>query len=259
MIVGGTDGAFHALQVNTGKPVWSLEVSKRAILGSALFRDNLVYITHGEENIDTTTMGMIAAVDPRGSGALTKEAFKWVTRGFLPQTASPVMDADAALHRLTTARSSAPSISAPANSCGRRRSARFRKDRRCWPTASSTSALRTASSTFSGRARRAWKSLDEDLLGQPGNPEPVDRVPGSRDGRVYVTTMAPPTNPSAGGHLYAIGKGTAARFEAGSSGSTGSPGSTGAASQGAVAQVQVFPYEALLDPGAKQALHAEAV
>ena len=69
LIVGGTDGVFHALQVNTGKPVWSIEVSKRAILNSVLFRDNTVYLTHGEENIDTTEMGMIAAIDATGSRA----------------------------------------------------------------------------------------------------------------------------------------------------------------------------------------------
>jgi outer membrane protein assembly factor BamB len=63
LIVGGTDGVFHALQVNTGKPVWSLEVSKRAILNSVLFKDNTVYLSHGEENIDTTEMGMVAAID----------------------------------------------------------------------------------------------------------------------------------------------------------------------------------------------------
>ena len=37
--------------------------SKRALLNSALFRDNVAYITHGEENMDTTEMGMIAAID----------------------------------------------------------------------------------------------------------------------------------------------------------------------------------------------------
>ena len=52
---------YHALKVNTGEKIWSIEVSKRAILNSALFRDNVAYITHGEENIDTTEMGMIAA------------------------------------------------------------------------------------------------------------------------------------------------------------------------------------------------------
>ena len=92
LIVGGTDGAFHALQVSTGKPVWSLEVSKRAILNSALFHNGTVYITHGEENIDTTTMGMIAAIDPSGSGALTGAAVKWATLGFLPTFSSPVID-----------------------------------------------------------------------------------------------------------------------------------------------------------------------
>ncbi|MEO7133433.1 MAG: PQQ-binding-like beta-propeller repeat protein, partial [Vicinamibacterales bacterium] len=39
MIVGGTDGAYHALKVNTGEKIWSVEVSKRAILNSALLRD----------------------------------------------------------------------------------------------------------------------------------------------------------------------------------------------------------------------------
>ncbi len=94
MIVGGTDGVFHALQVNTGKPAWSIDVSKRAILNSVLFRDNIVYLTHGEENIDTTEMGMIAAIDATGAGQLTGAAIKWVTRGFLPTFSSPVMDGE---------------------------------------------------------------------------------------------------------------------------------------------------------------------
>ena len=92
LLVGGTDGVFHALQVNTGKPVWSLEVSKRAILNGVVFRDNTVYFSHGEENIDTTEMGMVAAMDATGSGVLTGKSIKWVTRGFLPTFSSPVMD-----------------------------------------------------------------------------------------------------------------------------------------------------------------------
>ena len=94
LIVGGTDGVFHSLQMNTGKPVWSLEVSKRAILNSPLFHDNVVFIAHGEENIDTTEMGMLAAVDATGSGVLTGAAVRWKTHGFMPTYASPVMDGE---------------------------------------------------------------------------------------------------------------------------------------------------------------------
>src|SRR5688500_4980273 len=94
LIVGGTDGVYHALKLNTGERMWSIEVSKRAILNSPLVRDNVAYLTHGEENIDTTEMGMIAAVDATGTGALDKQAFKWNTHGFLPTFASPVMDAE---------------------------------------------------------------------------------------------------------------------------------------------------------------------
>ena len=63
IIVGGTDGAYHAIKLNTGEPVWRVDVSKRAILNGALYRDGVAYITHGEENIGTTEMGMIAAID----------------------------------------------------------------------------------------------------------------------------------------------------------------------------------------------------
>ena len=92
LVVGGTDGSFHALKVNTGEPIWRVDVSKRAILNSVLYRDGVVYLTHGEENIGTTEMGMIAALDARRKGDLKDDAFKWKTLGFLPTYASPVMD-----------------------------------------------------------------------------------------------------------------------------------------------------------------------
>jgi outer membrane protein assembly factor BamB len=94
LIVGGTDGAFHALKANTGEPIWRIDVSKRAILNSALYRDGIAYITHGEENLGTTQMGMVAAIDAGGRGELGESVFKWRTFGFLPTFASPVMDAE---------------------------------------------------------------------------------------------------------------------------------------------------------------------
>jgi hypothetical protein len=92
--------------------------------------------------------------------------------------------------------------------------------------------------------------LDEDLIGSAANPEPIVASPAVAGGRIFVTTMSPgePTAGSAG-HLYAIGPKTRPAPKTG--GTVGSVPSTPADPQ--VAQVQVFPYEALLDPGAKQA------
>jgi outer membrane protein assembly factor BamB len=236
LIVGGTDGAFHALQVATGQPVWSLEVSKRAILNSALFRNDTVYITHGEENIGTTVMGMIAAVDAAGTGTLTESAIKWVTRGFLPTFASPVMDNE----RLYTVDNGA--ILGAFD---------LKTGEEVWTRALGT--LQKGSpvladgklyvGTENGRfyilrpSATGVEVLDEDQLGTPDQPEPILASPAVADGRVYVTSTA---------RVYAIGTRRP---------SSGAPAVSPASppqGTGPVAQVQVYPYEALLDPGGTQ-------
>src|SRR6187401_606178 len=248
MIVGGTDGVFHALQVNTGKPAWSFEVSKRAILNSVLFKDNTVYLTHGEENIDTTEMGMIAAIDATGSGPLTKTSVKWMTHGFLPSYASPVMDRD----RLYTMDNSA--ILGAFD---------LKTGKELWTKrlgiSSKASPILVDGKIYVGTEGGKFyilrptatgaDVLDEDLIGSAAKPEPIVASPAVAGGRIYVTTMAPgePTAGSAG-HLYAIGPKVRPRAAAAAPAATTAP----PPSTGAVAQVQIFPYEALLDPGAKQ-------
>jgi outer membrane protein assembly factor BamB len=240
LIVGGTDGVYHALKVNTGEKIWSIEVSKRAILNSALFKDNVAYITHGEENMDTTEMGMIAAVDATGTGVLTKDAFKWKTLGFLPSFASPVMDDE----RLYTVDNSA--IVAAFD---------LKTGAKVWEKSLGT--LQKGSpiladgklyvGTENGRfyilkpSATAVEVLDNDLLGSEQNPEPIIASPIVADGRVYVTSMEA---------TYAIGK-RVARGPNSSKGSTSTTSSTAAPSV-----VQVFPYESILSPG--QALTLKA-
>jgi outer membrane protein assembly factor BamB len=90
--------------------------------------------------------------------------------------------------------------------------------------------------------------LDDDTIGPATDPEPIIASPAVADGRVYIVTMGSPGNPSDYGHVYAIGPKTR----------TATPGSRAAATPAAppstapVAQIQVFPYEALLDSGGKQ-------
>jgi len=242
LIVGGTDGGYHAMKLNTGERMWSIEVSKRAILNSPLFRDNVAYLTHGEENMDTTEMGMIAAVDATKTGVLTADAFKWRTRGFLPSYASPVADAE----RLYTVDNSA--IVGAFD---------LKTGARLWEKTLGTlqkgSPVLADGKLYVGTENGKFfilrpsatgvEVLDEDLLGTPAAPEPIVASPIVADGRVYVTTMDA---------MYAIGK----RTVRASGGSRASGASAAIATPGVPAVVQVFPYESLLTPGQTVTLKA---
>jgi outer membrane protein assembly factor BamB len=247
LVVGGTDGVFHAIQVNTGKPVWSLETSKRAILNSVLFRDNTVYVTHGEENIDTTEMGMVASVDATGAGQLTGAAIKWVTRGFLPTFSSPVMDGE----RLYAVDNSAI-LGAFDLKTGKqvwtRRLGTLQKGSPVLADGKLYVGTENGKFYILRPSASGAEVLDEDVIGPATDPEPILASPAISDGRIYVTTMGPPTQPQLSGHLYAIGTRRAPAKAA-----TPSTPAAPAASTGPVAQVQVFPHEALLNPGDKQA------
>ncbi|HYE85804.1 MAG TPA: PQQ-binding-like beta-propeller repeat protein, partial [Vicinamibacterales bacterium] len=242
LMVGGTDGVYHALKLNTGEKIWSIEVSKRAILNSPLFRDNVAYITHGEENMDTTEMGMIAAVDATRTGVLAPDAFKWRTRGFLPSFASPVMDDE----RLYTVDNSAI-IGAFDLKTGAK----------LWEKTLGTlqkgSPVLADGKLYVGTENGKFyilrpsasgvEVLDEDVIGDPQSPDPIVASPIVADGRVYVTTMEA---------MYAIGRRIPSKAPAVSSKGANSP----SGSTAAPAVVQVFPYEVLLRPGETAPLKA---
>jgi len=234
LIVGGTDGAYHALRVTTGEKIWSVEVSKRAILNSAIFRDSVAYVTHGEENMDTTEMGMVAAIDATKSGTLAADAFKWKVHGFLPTFASPVMDAE----RLYTMDNGA--IVGAFD---------LKTGERLWTKTLGTlqkgSPVLADGKLYVGTENGKFfilrpsasgvEVLDEDLLGDAAEPEAIVASPIVADGRVYVASME---------NLYAIG--TRRALPEGRM-PTVSPRSTEP-----VASVQVVPYDVLLAPGATQ-------
>ena len=243
MIVGGTDGMYHALKVNTGEKIWSIEVSKRAILNSALVRDNVAYITHGEENIDTTEMGLVAAVDAAKGGVLAADAFKWRTRGFLPTFASPVMD-DERLYTMDN--------SAIVGAFDLKTGAKLWE--KTLGTLQKGSPVLADGKLYVGTENGKFyilrpsatgvEVLDEDVLGSPQSPEAIVASPIVADGRVYVTSMDA---------MYAIGKRVPVQ---GAVRRVRTQCARGARRTGAPAVVQVFPYEALLAPGQTVALKA---
>ena len=91
-IVGGTDGAYHAIKAGTGEPVFRLDVSKRAMNNSMVMVGDDVIATHSEENFDTSEMGLITRFDAALKGDIKKEQTKWFRHGVQIGFPTPVVD-----------------------------------------------------------------------------------------------------------------------------------------------------------------------
>lgn len=63
LITGTADGGVTAIQANTGARVWQYMFGAQAINSSPVVDGNLVYITHGQENIDQATQGRVICLD----------------------------------------------------------------------------------------------------------------------------------------------------------------------------------------------------
>ncbi len=94
MIAGAGDGTVNAIKVNTGEPVWSYPVSKRGVNPGVVLKGTTAIITHQEENLDTSEMGLLAAVDAGAKGVIGKEQIKYALKNFQLGPSSPVLDGD---------------------------------------------------------------------------------------------------------------------------------------------------------------------
>jgi len=98
MIAGAGDGTVNALKVSTGEPVWSYAVSKRGVNPSVVLKGTTAIISHQEENLDTSEMGLLAAVNAAAKGSIGKEQIQWSIRGSQLGPASPVVDGERIYH-----------------------------------------------------------------------------------------------------------------------------------------------------------------
>jgi outer membrane protein assembly factor BamB len=94
LIAGGGDGTMHAIKVQTGEPVWKYVISKRGVNTGAVMNGNVAIVTHSEENLDTSEMGLIAAVDATAKGDISKEKVKWAKSNWQGGYSSPIVDGD---------------------------------------------------------------------------------------------------------------------------------------------------------------------
>ncbi|MGH9751612.1 MAG: PQQ-binding-like beta-propeller repeat protein, partial [Blastocatellia bacterium] len=96
LIAGGGDGSVSAMKVNTGEPVWTYPMSKRGVNPGVVVKDGVAYVTHQEENLDTSEMGQFAAIDISAKGAISKtsnqDKIKYAITNYQLGPSSPVIE-----------------------------------------------------------------------------------------------------------------------------------------------------------------------
>lgn len=63
LISGTADGSVTAMQVNTGHRVWQYLFAANAVNSSAVVDGHMVYVTHGQENLDQGVQGRVICLD----------------------------------------------------------------------------------------------------------------------------------------------------------------------------------------------------
>lgn len=235
LIVGGTDGAVHALKVRSGEPIWRFEMSKRAVNTSVVMHGQLAIVTHSEENLDSSEMGLVAALDATARGVLGTGDLRWRRLGWQGGFSSPVSDG----RRLYQVDNGAV-LAAFDLDTGARRWAFGLGTINKAPLVAADGKLYVG--TENGRffilkpGEAGVEVLDDDRLGTETAPEPVLGAVAVSHGRVYLASL---------GALYAIGQPRTAtpRFV------PRPPAAPDLESAAPPAHLRVVPAEALVAPG----------
>jgi outer membrane protein assembly factor BamB len=192
---GGSDGAMHALKIATGEKIWSWVVSQRGLNTAALMVGPDVIVSHSEENIGTSEMGMLAAVPADKSGTLTDKDARWLVRGVQAGYASPVTDGQ----RVYVVDNGGILFAHDVKTGERAWDQNLGTIQKSSPVlADGKLYVGTENGRFYIIRPSAEKAeiLDQDWLGSEQNPEPIIASPAVARGRVYVVSM---------NAIYAIG------------------------------------------------------
>lgn len=243
---GGSDGAMHALKVNTGEKIWSWRVSQRGLNTAALGVGADMIVTHSEENLGTSEMGMVAAVPMGSKGDLTDKDARWITRGIQAGYASPVTDGE----RLYLLDNGAVLIAVDLTT-GREvwreglgtiaKASPVYADGKLYIGTENTGDAGGKFFIIRPTAAKA-EILDQDWLGTPEKSELIIGSPIVARGRVYVISS---------NNLYAIGPKGAPKTAAPAPAVTPSP----APASGPATVAFVTPTELMLKPGESVALN----
>jgi outer membrane protein assembly factor BamB len=240
LMTGGGDGAMLAVKPQTGEPVWRFEFSKRGVNTGAIQKDGIVIVSQGEENLHTSEMGLLAAIDARSRGEIKIENTKWKSEGFLAAYSTPVLDGDR-FYVIDIGANLAAFGFADGKELWRMN---IGHSQRASPVvADGKIYVGSVSGSFYiiEPGSEAPKVLDRDDLGTSETPEEIYASVAVSDGRVYLATVE---------NLYAIG-GTKRKVISSRPIATPSGGSPGEPTY-----LQVVPTEVVIAPGASIDLEA---
>lgn len=236
LIQGASDGVVHAIKPQTGEPVWRYEVSKRGLNTGVVVHGTTAIITHSEENLESSEMGMMVAVDATAKGELKKENVKWSIYGWQGGFSSPVVDGDRLYHIDNGANIAAFDVNT---------------GKQLWlqnlGTIQRSSPVLADGKLYVGTENGKFfilkpsatgvEILDQDQLGTEAQPEAIIGSAAISNGRVFVVSDSA---------LYSFGK------KATQSSSRSPASATGTnVSSNPVTHVQVVPTELILKPGDK--------
>lgn len=241
LIQGASDGVAHAIKPQTGEPVWKHEISKRGLNTGVVVHGTTAILTHSEENLDSSEMGMMVAVDATAIGDIKKEQVKWTLYGWQGGFSSPVIDGDRLYHIDNSANIAAFDV---------------KTGKRLWlqnlGTIQKASPVLADGKLYVGTENGKFfilkpsatgcEILDQDQLGTEAQPEAIIASAAVSNGRVFVVSDSA---------LYSIGR------KAAQSSSERPPAAVGTSvSSNPATHVQVVPTELILKPGDKVSFRA---
>ena len=91
LVFASGDGGVHAFQPQTGKNIWTYNVSARGINTTPLVVGTKVFCGHSEENLGSSQMGALFAIDGSKTGDISKSGELWKVKEWFVGKSSPIM------------------------------------------------------------------------------------------------------------------------------------------------------------------------
>jgi outer membrane protein assembly factor BamB len=232
LIQGGSDGHIHALKPQTGELVWKYEISKRGINTGVVLKGTTAIVTHSEENLDSSEMGMMAAIDASAKGTIGKDQVKWIVKGWQGGFSSPLIDGER-IYQVDNGANLAAFDVATGKQLWLQNLGTIQKASPVLADGKIYVGTENGKFFILKPGATACEVLDEDQLGTEALPEAIIGSVAVSGGRVLLITDTA---------LYAIGKKAQAA-------STPTETLERAAADAVAAHVQVVPTELMLKPG----------